>query len=68
MTYTEFIQLVTEMRTEQRAFFSTRNGQHLTNSKRLEKLVDNALAEGEFYNREPHYEPENEPLELFDDF
>ncbi|GEM_PF-6589361 len=48
MTYTEFLQLVTEMRQAQRSYFKTRTQGDLMNSKRLEKLTDNAIAEGKF--------------------
>ncbi len=50
MTYREFLQLVTEMRTAQKEYFKTRTQTALTNSKRLEKLVDNAILEGKFWD------------------
>lgn len=41
----DFIALVAQMRTNQKAYFKTRNYEALNESKRLEKLVDNAIEE-----------------------
>ena len=40
-----FIVLVAQMRTNQKAYFKTRSYEALRESKRLEKLVDNAIEE-----------------------
>lgn len=61
MTYTEFLNLVTEMRQAQEGYFQEARKKpedqdrelkaaFLRNSKRLEKLVDNAIAEGKFWD------------------
>lgn len=41
----DFIALVAQMRTNQKAYFKTRSYETLNESKRLEKLVDNAIEE-----------------------
>ncbi len=41
----ELIALVEEMRTEQKAYFRTREPIHLSHSKELERRVDRAIAE-----------------------
>lgn len=41
----DFIALVANMRANQKAYFKTRNYEALNESKRLEKLVDNAIEE-----------------------
>ena len=41
----DFIALVAQMRTNQKAYFKTRSCEALNESKRLEKLVDNAIEE-----------------------
>ena len=41
----DFIALVAQMRTKQKAYFKTRSYEALNESKRLEKLVDNAIEE-----------------------
>lgn len=41
----DFIALVAQMRTNQKAYFKTRSYEVLNESKRLEKLVDNAIEE-----------------------
>ena len=51
-----FIALVAQMRTSQKAYFKTRSYEALTESKRLEKLVDNAI--------EKMNAPKNPQLEL----
>jgi len=43
VTDAEIIALVREMRAAQRAYFKTRNLEHLTTSKRLEREIDKAL-------------------------
>lgn len=41
----DFIALVAQMRTNQKAYFKTRSYEALNESKRLEKLVDKAIEE-----------------------
>jgi hypothetical protein len=43
MSDAELIALVREMRAAQKAYFKTRNLEHLTTSKRLEREIDKAL-------------------------
>lgn len=45
MTHNEFIDLVAKMRYHQKEFFRARKQTDLTESKRLEKAVDQAIAD-----------------------
>ena len=45
MTDAEIIDLVRQMRAAQKAYFKTRNLEHLTTSKRLEREIDKELTE-----------------------
>lgn len=45
MNLQELATLVRDMRTEQKSYFKYRTPDHLQNSKKLEKLVDAAVAE-----------------------
>ena len=42
--YEAFIKKVAEMRKEQKSYFATRSQVHLKNSKELEKIIDNIIA------------------------
>lgn len=44
-TVTSLARLVKEMRAEQRAYFATKQAQHLDRSKQLERQVDKAIEE-----------------------
>lgn len=68
MTYQEFLQLVEEMRTAQKTYFSNRTQNNLLTSKRLEKLVDNAIAEGKFYDANQAQESDAAQMDLFENW
>lgn len=44
MTAKEFFDLVSEMRSKQKEYFRTRSASVLTESKRLEKVIDDEIA------------------------
>ena len=48
MTYAQFVATVSEMRNAQKSYFRTRSPEFLNRSKKLEKEVDNAVAD--FYD------------------
>ncbi|GEM_PF-1531733 len=67
MTCKQFVELVTEMRATQKGYFATRSKDALTNSKRLEKLVDNAITDGMWLPTEQDLTIDDKEWELFSD-
>ena len=53
MDHKQFRQLVTEMRNAQKMYFRNRSSEYLSQSKKLERMVDDAIREEEKLDREP---------------
>ena len=53
MEYKQFRQLVAEMRNAQKTYFRNRSSEHLSQSMKLERIVDHALLEEDRLEREP---------------
>ena len=53
MDHKQFRQLVTEMRKAQKMYFRNRSSEYLSQSKKLERMVDDAIREEEKLDREP---------------
>ena len=53
MDHKQFRQLVAEMRNAQKMYFRSRSSEYLSQSKKLERMVDDAIREEERLDREP---------------